>query len=172
MFCLVRSDIKRRPLECSFRDDTKDLLTDKQVDFDSSRVVYYKTTRSVKVKNITLSKQCSKTKEDSVGLYLPSIQRGASKGHGIIRINLHPVCYQHVDGYTHLVIKIHVHVRFGVLEWIYLYMYVCMYIQYNVHVCTVCMYRVHVHVYVYTYKHVHVRVYRTRKHVVDQAYCR
>ena len=41
------------------------------------------------VKNITLS---SKSKNRIDSLYLPGVRRGASKGHGIIRINLNQVC--------------------------------------------------------------------------------
>lgn len=52
-------------------------------------MMYYDIREPVKVKNITLS---SKSTDGVDSLYLAGVQRGASKGHGIIRINLNQVC--------------------------------------------------------------------------------
>ena len=51
-------------------------------------MVYYNTSVPARVRNVTL---CSQTKDTFCGLYLPAVHRGASKGHGIIRINLNKV---------------------------------------------------------------------------------
>ena len=91
---LCRSDIKRRPRECSFFNGTSDVLKpDRDISkFNSSQMVYFNITRHVKVRNVT---RCSSSTDEFEKLYLPGVRRGASKGHGIIRINLSQVCSDH-----------------------------------------------------------------------------
>ena len=93
LHCFLRSGAKRRPKECSFTNGTLDLLkADREL--DRSEMIYYDVREPAKLKRVTL---CSQAKDEFDGLYLHSVQRGASKGHGIIRINLNPVCCQFVD---------------------------------------------------------------------------
>ena len=92
MYPFLRSDTNRRPKECSlYRGTDEDLLTDvHSPSLHNRSVVYYDISAPTRVRNITL---CSKADKDTFdGLYLPAVHRGASKGHGIIRINLNKVC--------------------------------------------------------------------------------
>lgn len=92
MYPFLRSDTNRRPKECSlYRGIDKDLLKDdRSPSLYNLSVVYYNISAPTRVRNITL---CSKADKDTFdGLYLPAVHRGASKGHGIIRINLNKVC--------------------------------------------------------------------------------
>ena len=84
-----RSGIKRRPNECSFFNGSTDLFKPDR-DMSKSNMTYYNVSKPVTVRSIT---QCSEVKNDFDGLYLSAVQRGASKGHGIIRINLSQVCW-------------------------------------------------------------------------------
>ena len=89
LYAFLRSDSNRRPKECSLYagiDDIDLLKADRRPSISGG--VYYNISVPKNVRNVAL---CSKTKDTFDGLYLPALHRGASKGHGIIRINLNKV---------------------------------------------------------------------------------
>ena len=98
LHALLRSGMNRRPKECSLYNATgaTDLLKGDRIpsEQEPSMMVYYNISAPARVKNII---QCAKTKDTFDGLYLPAVHRGASKGHGIIRINLNKVCNYHAN---------------------------------------------------------------------------
>ena len=91
MYPFLRSDTNRRPKECSLYRGIKDQLNaDRSPSLLNGSVAYYNISARTRVRNIIL---CSKADKDTFdSLYLPAVHRGASKGHGIIRINLNKVC--------------------------------------------------------------------------------